>query len=58
MILNIIGLAIGLLVMIAGIYYPKKEKNDADSKKIYTVTTIVGVIIVIAFVIRWIVMAL
>ena len=56
MILNIIGLAIGLLVMIAGIYYLKKEKNDADSKKIYTVTTVVGVIIVIAFVIRWIVM--
>ena len=41
--------------MIAGIYYLKKEKNDADSKKIYTVITVVGVIIVIAC---WIVMAI
>ena len=58
MILNIIGLAIGLLVMIAGIYYLKKEKNDADSRKIYMVTTVVGIIVVAVFVIRWIVMAL
>lgn len=58
MILNVIGLIIGVLIMVAGIYYLAKEKNDADSRKIYTVTTIVGIIVVAVFVIRWIVMSL
>ncbi len=33
MVYKIIGLIIGLLVLIAGIYYLVKEKNDPESKK-------------------------
>ena len=42
MITKIIGLVIGLLVLGAGIYYLAKEKNDPESKKIYTVVSVIG----------------
>ena len=45
MIVKIIGLIIGLLVLGAGICYLAKEKHDAESRKIYTVVSvIVGVL--------------
>ena len=45
MIVKIIGLIIGLLVLGAGIYYLVKEKQDPESRKIYTVVSvIVGVL--------------
>ena len=44
-IVKIIGLIIGLLVLGAGICYLVKEKQDPESRKIYTVVSvIVGVI--------------
>lgn len=36
---------IGLLVLCAGIYYLIKEKNDPESKKIYSVISAVGAIV-------------
>ncbi len=42
MTIRIIGLIIGILVLGAGIYYLSKEKNDPESKKIYTVVSIIG----------------
>ena len=42
MIIKIIGLVIGLLVLGAGIYYLVKEKQDAESRIIYTVVSIIG----------------
>lgn len=42
---NVIALIIGLLILIAGIYYLAKEKQDAESRKIYSITIIVGVIV-------------
>ena len=42
MIVKIIGLIIGVLVLGAGIYYAGKEKDDPESKKIYTVVSLVG----------------
>lgn len=42
MTIKIIGLVIGLLVLGAGIYYLTKEKDDAESKKIYTILSAVG----------------
>ena len=42
MIVKIIGLVIGLLVLGAGIYYLVKEKQDPESRKIYTVVSIIG----------------
>lgn len=52
MIFNMIGLVIGILILGAGIYYLSKDKNDPESKKIYGITSIVGAVIVIAFIIK------
>ncbi len=42
MAVKIIGLIIGILVLGAGIYYLAKEKHDPESKKIYTVISVIG----------------
>lgn len=42
MAIQIIGLIIGVLVLGAGIYYLAKEKHDPESRKIYTVVSIIG----------------
>lgn len=45
MIIKIIGLIIGVLVLGAGIYYRAAEKQDAESRKIYTIVGAAGGII-------------
>lgn len=45
MAIKIIGLIIGVLVLGAGIYYLAKEKHDPESKKIYTIVSIIGGVI-------------
>ena len=45
MAIKIIGLIIGVLVLIAGIYYQAKEKHDPESRKIYTIFSVVGAVI-------------
>lgn len=48
MTVKIIGLIIALVVTGAGIYYLKKEgKDDAESRKVYSVITAVGVLIAV-----------
>ena len=47
MIIEIIGVLIGILLIGAGIYYLTKETNDAESRKIYSITIVVGVIIIL-----------
>lgn len=47
MAVKIIGLIIGILVIIAGVYYLAKEKNDPESKKIYTIVSAIGGVITI-----------
>lgn len=42
MAVRIIGTIIGALILIAGLYYLKAEKNDAESRKIYTIVSIIG----------------
>lgn len=42
MAIKIIGLIIGVLVLGAGIYYLAKEKHDPESKKIYTIVSVIG----------------
>lgn len=37
--------AIGILVPGAGLYYLAKEKHDSESKKIYTIVSIIGGIV-------------
>ena len=45
MAVKIIGLIIGLLVLGAGIYYLAKEKHDPESKKIYSIVSVIGGIV-------------
>ena len=45
MVLKIIGLIIGILILIAGIYYLVEEKHDPESKKIYGIISAVGGIV-------------
>ncbi len=47
MITKVIGLLIGVLVAGAGIYYRVKEKDDQESRKIYTVAVAIGGVIAI-----------
>ena len=42
MTIKIIGLIIGILVLGTGVYYLAKEQHDPESKKIYTVVSLVG----------------
>ena len=42
MVIGIIGLIIGLMVLGAGIYYLVKEKNDPESRNIYTAISAIG----------------
>lgn len=52
MIFNIVGLVIGLMILGAGIYYLVKEKEDRESRKIYSITTVVGAVITIFMVVK------
>ncbi len=45
MAVKIIGTVIGALILIAGLYYLKSEKDDAESRKIYTVVSVIGGVI-------------
>lgn len=42
MAVKIIGMVIGVLILAAGLYYLVKEKEGAESRKIYTVVSIAG----------------
>lgn len=42
MAVKIIGLVIGILILGAGVYYLVKEKQDPESKKIYTVVSVIS----------------
>ena len=42
MAIKIIGLIIGVLVLGAGLYYLANEKHDPESRKIYTVVSVIG----------------
>ncbi len=47
MAVKIIGLIIGILILCCGIYYLVKEKNDPESRKIYSIISAAGMIIFI-----------
>ncbi len=48
MIIKIIGLIIGVFVLGMGIFYLVKEKDDKESRKIYTIISVIGAVIAIA----------
>lgn len=47
MIVCIIGILIGVLVLGTGIYYLHQEKHDFESRKIYTIVSVVGVLLAV-----------
>ena len=47
MVVRIGTIVVGALIFIAGLYYLIKEKNDPESKKIYSIVSVVGAIILI-----------
>lgn len=52
MIVEIIILVIGIAILAAGLYYWVKEKTDLESKKIYSIVSIIGAVIIIAAVFK------
>ena len=50
--INVIGLIIGILVLIGGLFYLIKEKEDMESRKIYLIAALIGAVIAIIFAIR------
>jgi ABC-type transporter Mla maintaining outer membrane lipid asymmetry permease subunit MlaE len=52
MVINVIGIIIGILILFAGIFYGIKEKGDKESLKIYAITAVIGAIVVVAFVVK------
>ncbi len=52
MVINIIGIIIGILVLCAGVFYSIKEKSDKESLKIYAITAVIGAIVIVAFVVK------
>lgn len=49
--MTIIGLIIGIMILIGGLYYLFKEK-DKESKQIYTIVSIIGLAITAYFAIQ------
>ena len=58
MVVTILALVIGLMIAGAGVYYYLKERNDADSRKIYSIIGAVGAVIVIGAIVKIIVSGL
>ncbi|MBN7772336.1 hypothetical protein [Clostridium aminobutyricum] len=52
MIITIITLLVGLMILGGGIYYLLKEKEDKEARKIYSITTAVGVIITAGVIVK------
>lgn len=52
MIFNGIGLIIGILIFCAAIYYFVKEKEDTESRKIYGIASVVGLLIAVAILVK------
>ena len=48
MVVKIIGLIIGILIAVFGGYYFSKEKDDAESRRIYGIVIAVGVVVAVA----------
>ena len=48
MIVKILGIIIGLLILGAGLYYLIKEKDSAESRKIYGITSLIGAVLAAA----------
>ena len=44
---TVICAVIGMLICLAGLYYLNQNKNDAESRKIYGITALIGAVVAI-----------
>ena len=51
-IISLVLLAIGVLVLTAGMYYLIKEREDQEARKIYRITQLVGAVLILGIVIK------
>lgn len=51
-IVTAVVLVIGVLICAAGLYYLFQEKNDPESRKIYTIIAGVGLVVIIGTVVK------
>lgn len=49
---TIIGLVIGILVLAGGLYYLIKEKEDKESRNIYLIASLIGIVITAVCIIK------
>ena len=52
MIFTCLGIIIAIMIIVFGAYYLVKERNDNESKKIYSVVTGIGFIILIIMIVK------
>lgn len=52
MAITIIGIIIGAMILGAGIYYLAKEKTDREARKIYTITTVAGALVLAGVILK------
>lgn len=48
----IVALLVGIMLLIAGIGYAVKEKDDAESKKIGMITGVIGAVITVFIIVK------
>ena len=54
-IMTILGLIVGVFLTVAGIYYFVQNKDNRESKRVYSVITAIGLLILISMVVKIIV---
>ncbi len=43
--ISVLGAIIGLMILVAGISFLVKEKDDPQSKQVYTITAVIGAVV-------------
>lgn len=56
-IFNVVGFLVSVLISGGGLYYLIKEKDDNESRKIYSVISIIGIVILIVMIIKILVLS-
>lgn len=49
---TIVGLVIGILLLVGGLYYLIKEKEDKESRNIYMIAILIGIVITAVCVVK------
>lgn len=52
MLFNVVALIIGILILVGGLYYCVQAKEDKNARKIYSIFSGVGAIIVITVIVN------